>query len=87
MICKDMIYVEPREVNVTVVATHEELEVGAGKGLSLFLPLQRTGICASLFLIIKHGLGLRVHRRNTLSSHVIIHFYDYVLELTDVVLT
>ena len=26
MICKDMIYVEPREVNVTVVATREELE-------------------------------------------------------------
>jgi hypothetical protein len=47
MICKDMIYVEPREVNVTVVATHEELEVGAGRGLSLFLTLQRTGICAS----------------------------------------
>lgn len=49
MICKDMIYVEPREVNVTVVATHEELEVGVGRVLSLFLPLQRTGICASLF--------------------------------------
>ena len=48
MIFKDTIYVEPREVNVTVVATHEELEVGAGRGLSLFLPLQRTGICASI---------------------------------------
>ena len=32
----------------------------------LFVPLQRTGSFASLSLIIKHGLGLRIHRHNTL---------------------
>ena len=32
-----------------------------------FRPVQRTGICTSLSLIIKHGLSLRVHRHNTLS--------------------
>ena len=34
----------------------------------LFSPLQRTGVFASLSLIIKHGLTLWVHRHNTLSS-------------------
>ena len=40
-----------------------------------FLPLQRTGMCASLSLIIKHGLGLRVHRCGIFANKSLI-FYE-----------
>ena len=47
----------------------KSLELLGSGSMFLLLPLQRTGIYASLSLIIKHGLTSWVHRHNTLSSY------------------